>query len=114
MVLSILITVWVLENARKEIAATGRGPEINGVLLALEHDGRTPSSWFHHETAEFDALGPPGTTIRVYYARHAGQVIVLHAAEGKHGAGKLAMRTKRTVTRRLASWKRSYPKGRSR
>src|SRR5258706_11165822 len=77
-------------------------------------DGRIPSSWFHHETAEFDALGPPGTTIRVYYARHAGQVIVLHAAEGKHGAGKLAMRTKRTVTRRLASWKRSYPKGRSR
>jgi len=66
----------------------------------------------HRETVEFDPLGPPGTTIRVYYATHAGQIIVLHAAEGKHGTGKLARKTRTTVEQRLANWQRSYPRGR--
>lgn len=110
--LSNLITVWLFEKAREEIDGTGHGTEIFGVLSALAKDGRVPSAWFHEETTEFDALGPPGTTIRVYYGKHAGQVIVLHAASGKHGRGKLPKNTKRTVEQRLNNWKKTYPKGR--
>ena len=108
-----MITVWVLEKASKEITGTGYEPDIWGVLRALEKDGRVPSAWFHRETDDFDALGPPRTTVRIYYAKHAGQIIVLHAASGKHGKGKLPANTKRTVEQRLQAWKSSYPKGRA-
>src|SRR4029077_19658845 len=110
--LSNLITVWLFENARKEIDGTGYGTEILGVLSALAKDGRVPTAWFHPETTDFSAMGPPGTTVRVYYAKHAGQIVVLHAASGKHGGGKLPQNTRRTVEQRLGTWKMTYPEGR--
>ena len=85
-----MITVWVLEKVSKEITATGYEPDILGVLRAVEKDGRVPSAWFHRE-----------------------KIIVLHAASGKHGTGKLPANTKRTVEQRLRGWKSSYPKGRA-
>lgn len=83
------------------------------MLTALADEGRIPNAWFHRETGEFDAFGPPGTTARVYYARHAGQFVVLLAAGGKRGRGRLAPQRRRTIERRLREWKRSYPEGRS-
>ncbi len=46
-------------------------------------------------------MGPPGTTVRLYFAEHAGQIVLLHAASGKSGRGKLAEHTKKLVEGRL-------------
>lgn len=105
--------VWVLARAKREIAHTGFRKEIEDMLAALASEGRVPNGWFHRETSSFDAFGAPGTTVRVYYARHAGQFVVLLAAGGKRGRGRLGPQRRLTIARRLREWKRSYPEGRS-
>lgn len=77
-----------------------------------EETGYLPSSWHHDEPGtSFEALGPPRSTVRLYYARHAQQVVLLHARSGKPGAGKLQPRTKALVEQRLRQWKQWFPNG---
>ena len=54
-------------------------------------------------------MGPSGTTVRLYYAEHAGQIVLLHAKRGKAGKGKLPERTKRLVQQRLRQWREWFP-----
>ena len=55
--------------------------------------------------------GPPGTTVWLYYADLAGQIVLLHATSGKAGKGKLQERTKRVVEQRLRQWREWFPNG---
>ena len=105
-------TVWVLPQARREIERTGRENDINDMLAVLRDEGRVPHSWFHRETPAFDAFGPPGSAVRVYYARHAGQFVVPGAAHRKRGRGRLSPRLRATLERRLREWRETYPTGR--
>lgn len=106
-----MVPVWVLPNARGEIERTPYAAEIWRILLALGETRRVPPGWHHAETEAFAALGPPGTSVRVYYARHAGQYVVLLAASGKRGRGKLERQRRRTVEARLDAWRSAYPNG---
>ncbi len=56
-------------------------------------------------------MGPPGTTARLYFAQHAAQIVLLHAASGKSGRGKLAEHTKKLVEGRLRQWRAWFPIG---
>lgn len=96
----------------KEWRGTAREDELWGQVTSWEETGYLPSSWCRDEPGtEFEALGPPRSTVRLYYARHAGQVVLLHARSGKSGAGKLLPRTKALVEQRLKQWKEWFPHG---
>lgn len=91
---------------------TGREDELWGQVESWQETGYLPRSWHHPEPGTgFDALGPPRSTVRLYYARHAGQVVLLHARRGKSGAGKLPVRTKELVEERLGQWRAWFPHG---
>ena len=61
-------------------------------------------SWYHRERGtSFDGIGPPGTIVRLYYADHAGQIVLLHATSGKAGKGKLQERTSEWSSRGCVS-----------
>lgn len=105
-------TVWVLVQARREIERTHRQVEIGRMLHALRDEGRVPTSWFHRESALFDAFGPPGSGVRVYYGRHAGQFVILGATSKKSGRGKLALDFRMTLERGMRQWRDAYPTGR--
>lgn len=87
--------------------------EINDMRAVLRDEGRVPRSWFHPETAAFDALGPPGSTVRVFFGRHAGQFVVIGATHRKRGRGKLAPEFAGTLRKRLREWQVAYPGGRT-
>lgn len=90
----------------KEWRATGREDELWAQVESWMELGSIPSSWHHNEPGtNFQALGPPRSTVRLYYARHAGQYVLLHAQSGKSGKGKLAQHTKTLVEQRLQQWK---------
>ncbi len=56
-------------------------------------------------------MGPPGTTVRLYFREHAGQIVLLHAVVGKSGRGKLAEHTRHVVEQRLRRWRAWFPDG---
>lgn len=96
----------------KEWRGTGREDELWGQVESWEETGYLPSSWHHDEPGTaFEGLGPPHSTVRLYYAWHAGQVVLLHARSGKSGAGKLLRRTKELVEQRLKLWQEWFPDG---
>ena len=96
----------------REWRSTGREDELWGQIQSWQETGRLPAAWHHAEPGtDFEALGPPRSTVRLYYARHAGQVVLLHARSGKSGTGKLPTRTKVLVEERLADWKHWFPHG---
>ena len=69
-------------------------------------------SWYHRERGtSFDGIGPPGTTVWLYYVDVAGQIVLLHATSGKAGKGKLQELTKRVVEQRLPQWREWFPHG---
>jgi len=77
-----------------------------------QESGYVPPQWRHGEPGtSFAAFGPPRSTVRVYYAEHAGQTVLLHVAIGKHGRGRLPERTKHLVEQRLAQWRQWFPNG---
>jgi len=77
-----------------------------------QESGYVPPRWRHGEPGtSFAAFGPPSSTVRVNYAEHAGQTVLLHVATGKRGRGKLPAGTKRHVEQRLAQWRRWFPNG---
>lgn len=91
---------------------TGREDELWAQVESWEETGYLPSSWRHTEPGTgFGALGPPRSTVRLYYAWHAGQVVLLHARSGKSGAGTLLARTKALVDQRLRQWQEWFPHG---
>lgn len=96
----------------REWRATGSEDVLWAQVSAWEETGYLPSSWHHAEPGtSFEAIGPPGTTVRLYYAKHARQVVLLHAARGKSGRGKLLAQTKTLVEQRLKMWKEWFPHG---
>lgn len=96
----------------REWRDTGREEELWAQVQTWRETGHLPSAWHHAEPGtEFEALGPPRSTVRLYYAKHAGQIVLLHARIGKSRTGKLLTRTKVLVERRLAEWKRWFPHG---
>lgn len=96
----------------REWRDTGREDELWAQVQSWEETGHLPTSWHHAEPgAEFEALGPPRSTVRLYYAWHAGQVVLLHVRRGKAGAGKLSPHTRDMVERRLRQWREWFPHG---
>lgn len=86
--------------------------ELWALIQTWEETGYLPNSWRHREPGTaFSALGPPRSTVRVYYAGHHGQIVLLHVAQGKSGRGKLEQKTKDLVEKRLAKWKAWFPEG---
>lgn len=100
---------------QREMERSGREDELLAVIAVWQETGRIPPSWFHREVGTaFDAIGPPGSTVRVYFAVHANQIVVLAAEGMKSGRGKLSSATRSRVEERLATWRGWYPEGRRR
>lgn len=96
----------------REWRSSGREDELWAQVESWEETGYLPSSWHHSEPGTaFEALGPPKSTVRVYYAWHEGQVILLHVGTRKSGRGKLSASTKAVVEARLKQWKQWFPNG---
>lgn len=96
----------------REWRATGHEDELWAQVETWEDTGYLPPKWRHPEPGtEFAALGPSGTTVRLYYAEHAGQVVLLHATRRKAGRGKLKESTKKLVEQRLRQWREWFPNG---
>ncbi len=96
----------------REWRSTGREDELWAQVESWEETSYLPSSWHHAEPGtSFEALGPPRSTVRVYYAWHAGQVVLLHVETRKSGRGKLGAATRALVEARLRQWKEWFPHG---
>ncbi len=96
----------------REWRGTGSEDELWAQVETWDETGYLPPRWRHAEPGTgFDGMGPPGTTVRLYYAEHAGQIVLLHAKSGKAGKGKLPDRTKRLVQQRLRQWREWFPNG---
>jgi len=118
-----LIPTWIAfyrrPNQRRAGSAFDREFQGSGYADVLwifvqrwQESGYVPPRWRHSESGtSFAGVGPPGSTVRVYYAEHAGQTVLLHVATRKHGRGKLPATTKRLVEQRLAQWRQWFPLG---
>lgn len=96
----------------REWRTTGREDEFWAQIETWEETGYLPLAWRHPEPGtDFDALGPPRSTARLYYAEHAGQIVLLHARHGKAGRGKLEARTRELLSERLRRWREWFPLG---
>ena len=96
----------------REWRRTGYEDELWAQVETWEETGYLPPAWYHRERGtSFDGMGPPGSTVRLYYADFAGQIVLLHATSGKAGKGKLQERTKRVVEQRLRQWREWFPHG---
>lgn len=96
----------------REWRKTGCEDELWAQVETWEETGYLPPRWRHPEPGTgFEGMGPPGTTVRLYFAEHAGQIVLLHAASGKSGRGKLAEHTKKLVEGRLRQWRSWFPNG---
>lgn len=91
---------------------SGHEDELWAQVETWEETGYLPPRWRHAEPGTgFEGMGPPGTTVRLYYANHAGQIVLLHATSGKAGRGKLEERTKKLIEQRLRQWREWFPNG---
>jgi len=96
----------------REWRKTGSEDELWAQVETWEELGYLPPNWRHPERGTgFEGMGPPGTTVRIYYAEHARQIVLLHATSGKPGRGKLAEHTKSVVRQRLRQWREWFPNG---
>lgn len=96
----------------KEFQGSGYADELWAQINEWQESGYLLPRWRHPEPGTiFEGMGPPGTTVRVYYAEHAGQLVLLHVATRKSGRGKLSPQTKQMVEQRLQKWKAWFPKG---
>lgn len=96
----------------REWRNTGREDELWAQVETWEETGYLPPKWRHPEPGtEFAGMGPPSSTVRLYYAEHAAQIVLLHATSGKAGRGKLEERTRKLVEQRLRQWREWFPNG---
>lgn len=96
----------------RELRDSGYADELWAMIRRWETTGYLLPRWRHSEPGtSFDAMGPPGTTARVYYAAHAGQTVLLHVSAHKRGRGKLERQTKELVEQRLRQWREWFPLG---
>lgn len=90
---------------QREFAESGIADTLWGAIEDWQENGELLAPWRHPEPGtSFQAMGPPSKTVRVYYAEHAGQVVLLHVATKKRGRGKLERRTRQLVQQRVALW----------
>ncbi len=86
--------------------------ELWAFINRWQESGYVLPAWRHPEPGtSFAAVGPPRSTVRVYYADHAGQLVLLHISATKHGRGKLPEHVKKLVEARLSQWKAWFPQG---
>lgn len=96
----------------REFQGCGLADELWAVIGRWRESGYLVPRWRHPEPGtSFEGMGPPGSTVRVYYAEHVGQLVLLHVGTGKRGRGKLADQTKRLVEDRLRRWRQWFPRG---
>ena len=80
----------------REFQASGDADVLWIFVHRWQESGYIPPRWRHAEPGtSFAAFGPPGSTVRVYYAEHAGQRVLL----------------KQLVEQRLAQWRKWFPNG---
>ena len=73
----------------RELQGSGYADVLWIFVQRWQKSGYVPPQWRHGEPGtSFAAFGPPRSTVRLYYAEHAGQTVLLHVATGKHGRGK--------------------------
>lgn len=96
----------------RELQESGYADELWAFIRTWAATGYILPRWRHPQPGTaFAAIGPPGSTVRVYYAEHAGQIVLLHVSSTKHGRGKLPAHVKALVDRRLAQWRAWFPQG---
>jgi len=96
----------------REFQGCGREDDLWAQIVNWQETGYLLPQWRHPEPGtSFAGMGPPRSTVRVYYAEHAGQIVLLHVTTGKHGRGKLGAQTAQTVEQRLRNWKQWFPRG---
>jgi len=72
----------------REWRRTGYEDELWAQVETWEETGYLPPAWYHRERGtSFDGMGPPGSTVRLYYADFAGQIVLLHATSRRPGRG---------------------------
>jgi hypothetical protein len=96
----------------RELQGSGSADVLWIFVQRWQESGYIPPQWRHGEPGtSFAALGPPRSTVRLYYAEHLARRSYCTWRLASTEAESCRNRTKQLVEQRLAQWRRWFPNG---